>query len=217
MMRRLVLLSLMLLALFLFAGCQENDENDTAKKEKAEDATTYEETDKKPIVTITMEDGREITAELYPNIAQNTVNNFIELIENEFYDGVIFHRVIPGFMIQSGDPEGTGMGDPGYSIKGEFENNGVENDLKHEKGVLSMARREDRDSAGSQFFIMTGEAASLDGNYAAFGKVIDGMDVAEDISEVERDSNDMPKEDQVIEKITVDLEGYDAKPPEKIE
>src|SRR5699024_2512060 len=110
-----------------------------------------------PIVTITMEDGREITAELYPNIAQNTVNNFIELIENEFYDGVIFHRVIPGFMIQSGDPEGTGMGDPGYSIKGEFENNGVENDLKHEKGVLSMARREDPDSAGSQFFIMTGE------------------------------------------------------------
>lgn len=217
MMRRLVLLSLMLLALFLFAGCQENDENDTAKKEKAEDATTYEETDKKPIVTITMEDGREITAELYPNIAQNTVNNFIELIENEFYDGVIFHRVIPGFMIQSGDPEGTGMGDPGYSIKGEFENNGVENDLKHEKGVLSMARREDPDSAGSQFFIMTGEAASLDGNYAAFGKVIDGMDVAEDISEVERDSNDMPKEDQVIEKITVDLEGYDAKAPEKIE
>lgn len=216
-MRRLVLLSLMLLALFLFAGCQENDEDDTAKKEKAEDATTYEETDKKPIVTITMEDGREITAELYPNIAQNTVNNFIELIENEFYDGVIFHRVIPGFMIQSGDPEGTGMGDPGYSIKGEFENNGVENDLKHEKGVLSMARREDPDSAGSQFFIMTGEAASLDGNYAAFGKVIDGMDVAEDISEVERDSNDMPKEDQVIEKITVDLEGYDAKPPEKIE
>lgn len=216
-MRRLVLLSLMLLALFLFAGCQENDEDDTAKKEKAEDATTYEETDKKPIVTITMEDGREITAELYPNIAQNTVNNFIELIENEFYDGVIFHRVIPGFMIQSGDPEGTGMGDPGYSIKGEFENNGVENDLKHEKGVLSMARREDPDSAGSQFFIMTGEAASLDGNYAAFGKVIDGMDVAEDISEVERDSNDMPKEDQVIEKITVDLEGYDAKAPEKIE
>lgn len=216
-MRRLVLLSLMLLALFLFAGCQENDEDDTAKKEKAEDETTYEETDKKPIVTITMEDGREITAELYPNIAQNTVNNFIELIENEFYDGVIFHRVIPGFMIQSGDPEGTGMGDPGYSIKGEFENNGVENDLKHEKGVLSMARREDPDSAGSQFFIMTGEAASLDGNYAAFGKVIDGMDVAEDISEVERDSNDMPKEDQVIEKITVDLEGYDAKPPEKIE
>lgn len=216
-MRRLVLLSLMLLALFLFAGCQENDEDDTAKKEKAEDATTYEETDKKPIVTIKMEDGREITAELYPNIAQNTVNNFIELIENEFYDGVIFHRVIPGFMIQSGDPEGTGMGDPGYSIKGEFENNGVENDLKHEKGVLSMARREDPDSAGSQFFIMTGEAASLDGNYAAFGKVIDGMDVAEDIAEVERDSNDMPKEDQVIEKITVDLEGYDAKPPEKIE
>ena len=216
-MRRLVLLSLMLLALFLFAGCQENDEDDTAKKEKAEDATTYEETDKKPIVTITMEDGREITAELYPNIARNTVNNFIELIEDEFYDGVIFHRVIPGFMIQSGDPEGTGMGDPGYSIKGEFENNGVENDLKHEKGVLSMARREDPDSAGSQFFIMTGEAASLDGNYAAFGKVIDGMDVAEDISEVERDSNDMPKEDQVIEKITVDLEGYDAKPPEKIE
>lgn len=216
-MRRLVLLSLMLLALFLFAGCQENDEDDTAEKEKTKDATTYEETDKKPIVTITMEDGREITAELYPNIAQNTVNNFIELIENEFYDGVIFHRVIPGFMIQSGDPEGTGMGDPGYSIKGEFENNGVENDLKHEKGVLSMARREDPDSAGSQFFIMTGEAASLDGNYAAFGKVIDGMDVAEDISEAERDSNDMPKEDQVIEKITVDLEGYDAKAPEKIE
>src|SRR5690625_2564287 len=157
MMRRLVLLSLMLLTFFVFAGCQENDEDDATKEEKSGDTTTYEETDKKPIVTITMEDGREITAELYPNIARNTVNNFIELIEDEFYDGVIFHRVIPGFMIQSGDPEGTGMGDPGYSIKGEFENNGVENDLKHEKGVLSMARREDPDSAGSQFFIMTGE------------------------------------------------------------
>src|SRR5699024_2555465 len=163
--------------------------DDKAKKERAEDATTYEETDKKPIVTITMEDGREITAELYQNIARNTVNNVIEVIENEFYDGVRCTSVIPGFMIQSADPEGTGMGDRGYSIKREFENNGVENDLKHEKGVLSMARREDPDSAGSQFFIMTGEAASLDGNYAAFGKVIDGMDVAEDISEVERDSN----------------------------
>ena len=216
MMRKFVLLSLMVLTIFVFAACQGNDEEETNKEEAAGDTTTYEETDKKPIVTITMEDGREITAELYPNIAQNTVNNFIKLIEDEFYDGVIFHRVIPGFMIQSGDPEGTGMGDPGYSIKGEFEKNGVENDLKHEKGVLSMARREDPDSAGSQFFIMTGEAASLDGNYAAFGKVMDGMDVAEDISEVERDSNDMPKEDQVIEKITVDLEGYDAKEPEKV-
>src|SRR5699024_9131004 len=119
----------MLLALFLFADCHENDEDDTSKKEKAEDATTYEETDKKQIVTITMEDVREITAEIYPNITRNIVNNFIELIDDEFYDSVIFHRVIPGFMIQSGDPEGTGMGDPGYSIKGEFENNGVENDL----------------------------------------------------------------------------------------
>lgn len=209
-----------LMLFVIFAGCQSNNKkesttndesNHTEKKE-----ASHDKTDSRPIVTITMEDGREIAAELYPNIAHNTVNNFIELIEDEFYDGVIFHRVIPGFMIQSGDPEGTGMGDPGYSIKGEFESNGVENDLKHEKGVLSMARRESPDSAGSQFFIMTGEAEHLDGDYAAFGQVIDGMDVVEEIAEVERDSNDMPQEDQVIEKVTVDLEGYDAKEPEKI-
>lgn len=218
MMRKVLLFSLMLCTLFVFAACQsDEEEEDTSKKEEAGDTTTYEETDKEPIVTITMEDGREIKAELYPNIAQNTVNNFIELIEDGFYDGVIFHRVIPGFMIQSGDPEGTGMGDPGYSIKGEFESNGIENDLKHEEGVLSMARREDPDSAGSQFFIMTGEADYLDGDYAAFGEVIEGMDVVEEIADVARDSNDMPKEDLVIEKVSVELEGYDAKAPEKIE
>ena len=167
-----------------------------------------------PIITMTMENGGVIKAELYPEVAPNTVNNFIDLINRGFYDGLIFHRVIPGFMIQGGCPEGTGMGGPGYSIKGEFTSNGFKNDLKHTKGVLSMARAMHPDSAGSQFFIMVANAPHLDGQYASFGKVIEGMEVAEKIVAQKTDMYDRPYEDQVIKSVTVDLKGYEAKEPE---
>ena len=152
-----------------------------------------------PIVTITMEGGDVIKAELYPEIAPNTVNNFISLINHNFYDGVIFHRVIRGFMLQGGDPDGNGTGGPGYSIKGEFASNGFKNDLKHTAGVLSMARTMIPDSAGSQFFIMHQDAPHLDGEYAAFGKVIEGMDVVNKIAEMPTDYSDRPIHDQVME------------------
>ena len=146
-----------------------------------------------PIVTIEMENGDIMKAELYPEVAPNTVNNFVSLVKKGFYDGVIFHRVISGFMIQGGDPDGTGMGGPGYSIKGEFAQNGVENNLVHDAGVLSMARAMHPDSAGSQFFIMHKDAPHLDGQYAAFGKVVAGMDVVDKIASVPTDWNDKPK------------------------
>jgi len=169
-----------------------------------------------PIVTIEMEDGGVMKAELYPDVAPNTVNNFIALVKSGFYDGLIFHRVIPGFMIQGGDPEGTGMGGPGWSIKGEFRQNGVKNDLIHARGVLSMARAMDPDSAGSQFFIMVDDAPHLDGGYAAFGKVIEGMETADAIVSAERDWNDRPKKDQRMKKVTVDTQGVDYPAPEKV-
>ena len=146
-----------------------------------------------PIVTIEMENGDIMKAELYPEIAPNTVNNFISLVKKGFYDGIIFHRVIYGFMLQGGDPEGTGMGGPGYSIRGEFTGNGFKNDLKHTPGVLSMARTMQPNSAGSQFFIMHKNASHLDGQYAAFGKVVSGMDVVDKIASVPTDWNDKPK------------------------
>ena len=149
-----------------------------------------------PIVTIEMEDGGVMKAELYPAVAPNTVNNFISLARSGFYDGLIFHRVIPGFMIQGGDPDGAGTGGPGYSIKGEFAQNGVKNELLHTRGVLSMARTMDPDSAGSQFFVMVADAPHLDGGYAAFGKVIEGMETADAIVSAKRDWNDRPKKDQ---------------------
>ena len=170
-----------------------------------------------PIITMTMENGGVIKAELYPEVAPNTVNNFIDLINRGFYDGLIFHRVIPGFMIQGGCPEGTGMGGPGYSIKGEFTSNGFKNDLKNTKGVLSMARAMHPDSAGSQFFIMVANAPHLDGQYASFGKVIEGIEVADKIVAQKTDMYDRPYEDQVIKSVTVDLQGYEAKEPEIIE
>ncbi|GAA0086083.1 peptidylprolyl isomerase [Clostridium sp. CTA-7] len=172
---------------------------------------------KNPIVTINMEDGGVIKAELYPEIAPNTVRNFIDLINRGFYDGIIFHRVIPGFMIQGGCPEGTGIGGPGYSIKGEFSRNGFKNDLKHSRGVLSMARTMIPDSAGSQIFIMVQDSPHLDGQYASFGKVIEGMEVADKIVSSKRDYSDRPYEDQKMLKVTVDTFGetYDA--PEIIE
>ena len=158
-----------------------------------------------PIITIQMKDGGVMKAELYPEIAPITVKNFVDLAAKGFYNGLIFHRVIPGFMIQGGDPQGTGMGGPGYTIKGEFSANGVRNDLKHTRGVLSMARAYDPDSAGSQFFIMHENSPHLDGQYAAFGKVIEGIEVVDKIASVKTDYNDRPYEDQVIECMTVQL------------
>ena len=154
-----------------------------------------------PIVTFTMENGDVIKAELYPEVAPISVNNFISLIQKNFYDGLIFHRVIKGFMIQGGDPEGTGMGGPGYSIKGEFAYNGVKNDLKHTAGVLSMARSMMPNSAGSQFFIMHKDAPHLDGQYAAFGKVTEGIEVVDEIAETPTNMQDKPIEDQIIKTI----------------
>ena len=169
-----------------------------------------------PIVTIEMENGGIIKAELYPEVAPNTVNNFISLISKGFYNGVIFHRVIPGFMIQGGDPKGQGIGGPGYSIKGEFSNNLFKNDLAHDRGVLSMARSMRPNSAGSQFFIMVAKAPHLDGDYAAFGKVIEGMEVADKIVKSKRDWNDRPLEEQKMAKVTVDTFGVEYPEPEKV-
>ena len=163
-----------------------------------------------------MENGDVIKAELYPDIAPISVNNFIDLIQHNFYDGLIFHRVIRGFMIQGGDPEGTGMGGPGYSIRGEFAQNGYPNDLKHTEGVLSMARSMHPNSAGSQFFIMHKDAPHLDGAYAAFGKVIEGMENVNKIAETAIDYSDRPLEDQVIKTVTVETFGVDYPAPEKI-
>ncbi len=168
-----------------------------------------------PIVTITMADGSVMKAELYPEIAPNTVNNFISLIKKGFSDSLIFHRVINGFMLQGGDPEGTGMGGPGYHIKGEFSHNGFQNDLKHTPGVLSMARSMMPNSAGSQFFIMHKTSPHLDGEYAAFGKVIEGMDVVNTIAETKTDYSDRPIKDQQIKTMTVDTFGVDYPEPEK--
>lgn len=167
-----------------------------------------------PIVTITMADGDVMKAELYPEIAPNTVNNFISLIKKGFYDGITFHRVIDGFMIQGGCPDGTGAGGPGYCIKGEFSQNGFENNLKHMPGVLSMARTMVPDSAGSQFFIMHQNSPHLDGAYAAFGKITEGLDVVNKIAKVRTGRNDRPVEDQVIKSMTVDTFGIDYDAPE---
>ncbi len=170
---------------------------------------------KNPIVTINMNDGSVIKLELYPEIAENTVKNFISLINSGFYNGLIFHRVIGGFMIQGGCPKGIGTGGPGYTIKGEFAHNGVKNDLKHERGVISMARAMDPDSAGSQFFIMHETSPHLDGSYAAFGKVIEGMDVVDKIAAVQTDREDRPLNEQKIASMTVDTFGVEYEAPKK--
>ena len=169
-----------------------------------------------PIVTITMEDGSVMKAELYPEVAPNTVNNFISLVNKGFYDGLIFHRVINGFMIQGGDPEGSGMGGPGYGIKGEFAQNGVKNELKHTAGVLSMARSMMPDSAGSQFFIMHKDAPHLDGAYAAFGKIVEGMEVVDKIARTATDYSDRPIEAQVMKTVEVETFGEDYPEPETL-
>ena len=170
---------------------------------------------KNPIVTINMNDGPVIKLELYPEIAENTVKNFISLINSGFYNGLIFHRVIDGFMIQGGCPKGIGTGGPGYTIKGEFAHNGVKKDLKHERGVISMARAMDPDSAGSQFFIMHETSPHLDGSYAAFGKVTEGMDVVDKIAAVQTDREDRPLNEQKIASMTVDTFGVEYEAPKK--
>lgn len=168
-----------------------------------------------PVVTFEMENGDIMKAELYPEIAPNSVNNFISLVKKGYYDGLIFHRVISGFMIQGGDPDGTGAGGPGYSIKGEFSQNGFKNDLKHTEGVLSMARSMMPNSAGSQFFVMHKTSPHLDGQYAAFGKVIEGMDVVNEIAEVDTDFQDRPLDPQVMKKVTAETFGEEYGEPEK--
>jgi peptidyl-prolyl cis-trans isomerase B (cyclophilin B) len=168
-----------------------------------------------PVVTIEMESGGKIKIELYPEVAPNTVNNFISLAKSGFYDGTIFHRVIPGFMIQGGDPDGTGMGGPDYCIKGEFSGNGFKNDLKHGKGVISMARTMAPNSAGSQFFIMVEDAPHLDGQYASFGRVIEGQDEADRIVAVRTDGNDRPLHKEIMKKVTVETFGVDYPAPVK--
>ena len=171
---------------------------------------------KNPIVTITMEDGSVMKAELYPDIAPQSVYNFISLISKGFYNGLGFHRIIPGFMIQGGDPEGTGCGGPGYSIKGEFASNGFKNDLKHTAGVLSMARAYNPDSAGSQFFLMHQDSPHLDGDYAAFGKVIEGLEVVDKIAQTPTNFNDKPLTPQVMKTVTVETFGVEYPEPDKL-
>lgn len=171
---------------------------------------------KNPVITIEMASGNEIKLELYPEVAPNTVNNFISLVQKGFYDGLIFHRVIENFMIQGGDPNGNGMGGPGYDIKGEFTTNGFKNDLKHTRGVISMARAQDPDSAGSQFFIMHKESPHLDGLYAAFGKVTEGIEEVDRIAKVARNNRDKPLKDEIIKKISVELNDHQFEEPMKL-
>ena len=208
-----IIFSFVLITLiFTLIGCGTQGKNVTNESEKTSNyASSVTE---KPIVTITMENEEKILIELDPAVAPNTVANFVSLVEKGFYDGVIFHRVIPDFMIQGGDPEGNGTGGADYTIKGEFSENGFENNLKHDRGVISMARSNDPNSASSQFFIMVKESTQLDGKYAAFGKVIEGMEVVDDIVSVERDGSDKPLKDQTMKSVTVDTKGFDYPDPE---
>jgi len=205
---------LLLLALtILLGGCGAGNQN---RNEAPQQAAGGFSDPNNPTATIEMESGGIIEIELYPEAAPNTVNNFIALAQQGFYDGLIFHRVIPGFMIQGGDPDGTGAGGPGYSIQGEFASNGFTNELKHTRGVLSMARTMVPDSAGSQFFIMVADATHLDGEYAAFGQVVSGMDVVDAIVSTPRGANDKPEEDQIMKKVTVDTKDFTYAEPEKL-
>lgn len=217
-----IIITVMFVIPVLLIGCgnssntTENSKSKSISNENEENNIT-ESTENLPLATIDIEGFGTIQAELYPEIAPNTVNNFIYLANSGFYDNLIFHRVIKDFMIQGGDPNGNGTGGPGYAIEGEFTSNGVANSLKHTEGVLSMARAQDPNSAGSQFFIMTGTASHLDGDYAAFGKVVSGMDVVDKIQNVKTGSNDKPKEDVVIKSIKVDTKGVEYPEPEKID
>ncbi|HLQ97868.1 MAG TPA: peptidylprolyl isomerase [Candidatus Dormibacteraeota bacterium] len=204
---------LFFVVLFVMAGCGTSSNNEQTN-DKSSDESNNNLIEDNPIVTITMENDEQIIIELFPNIAPNTVNNFISLIEDGFYDGLIFHRVIPDFMVQGGDPDGIGTGGPGYSIKGEFNNNGFTNDLTHERGVISMARSQHPDSAGSQFFIVHKNSPHLDDEYAGFGQVLEGIEVVDQIASVNRDGSDKPLEDQVMKSVTVDTKGHEYDQPE---
>lgn len=211
-----VVLGMMLLAGSLAIGAADGDQLDPKPFRLSDVIQEQENEVSNPVVTILMESGNEIKIELYPDVAPNTVHNFIHLAKSGFYDGLIFHRVIPGFMIQGGDPRGTGQGGPGYSIRGEFAANGFPNDLAHERGVISMARTAVPDSAGSQFFIMVADSSNLDGQYAAFGRVTSGMEEVDRIVSVPRNPADLPNEPQRIAKVTVDLGGAEYPEPERI-
>ena len=208
-MKKTHFLTIFLFLSLVLTACGDGDrgQNENSSSDYPNDV------EENPIVTITMENDEQIIVELYPDVAPNTVANFISLAQDGFYDGLIFHRVIPGFMIQGGDLEGNGTGGPGYYIAGEFSSNGFQNNLKHDRGVISMARSQAPDSAGSQFFIMVDAAPHLDGEYASFGKVIEGMEVVDNIVSVERDEKDKPLEDQRIKKIEVDVKGYEYPEP----
>ncbi|MDU1537980.1 MAG: peptidylprolyl isomerase [Paeniclostridium sordellii] len=206
-----IIIAMSIMTLGLMIGCSKKP---TSSKEATNEPIDLPK--ELPIATIKVKDYGIIEAELYPHLAPNTVNNFIELANNKFYDGLIFHRVVRDFVIQGGDPEGTGIGGPGYSIKGEFEDNAFKNDIKHERGVLSMARSQHPDSAGSQFFIVTKDSASLNKKYAAFGKVIKGMDVVDKIESVKVGDQEKPIKNIVIESIRVDTKGIEYKKAEKI-
>lgn len=206
-MKKVMILVIAIVALLALTSCNSNP------KENGGGSAMSNE--KNPIVTIEMADGGIIKAELYPELAPNTVNNFISLINSGFYDGTIFHRIIPGFMIQGGDPQGTGMGGPGYTIDGEFSSNKFKNDLKHAEGVLSMARSQSPNSAGSQFFIMLGDSPHLDGEYAAFGKVTEGIDIVRALGGTPTGANDRPVDDQVMKTVTVDTKGVTYSEPKK--
>ena len=210
-----LLTALCLLAALCFASCEKTERPDYFNVEGNETSMDAYET-KNPVVALQIEDYGTVVIELYPEIAPNTVNNFISLIQKGFYDGTIFHRVIPGFMIQGGCPKGTGTGGPGYCIKGEFKLNGVKNNLSHKRGVLSMARAQAANSAGSQFFIMHEDGEFLDGQYAAFGKVLEGMDVVDKIAAVKTDGNDRPLTEQKIASIRVDTKGEEYPEPDKL-
>lgn len=221
---KLALIVFVSLILFTITGCGSTTQNNSNATNNTPNSKPAESTNgaapqsnaKNPIVTITMASGEEIKIELYPSVAPNTVKNFISLVQKGFYNGTTFHRVIPQFMIQGGDPKGDGSGGPGYSIKGEFSKNGFNNTLKHERGVISMARTNAPDSAGSQFFIMVAAATSLDNNYAAFGKVTSGMETVDKIVNSQRDKADKPLQSQVMKTVTVDTFGVSYGEPEVI-
>lgn len=205
------LVLLMIFVILFTVGCSAKKvDGDVSGEVKLAFDPTSVDYNNLPLATLELETGEIIKISLFPDLAPNTVNNFISLVQSGFYDGLTFHRVVPNFMIQGGDPLGTGMGDPGYSIKGEFTSNGFDNTLSHVRGVVSMARSNDNDSAGSQFFIMQGDYTKLDGEYAAFGYVIEGIEVADRIVTLDTNKSDMPIEPIVIKKITLDLNGYEA-------
>lgn len=220
---KLGLLFLTFVVILLTLGCGTQTPKDTTTPSTPKDNTQTQSNEgiptskNNPIVTITMANEEQIKVELYPEVAPNTVKSFISLVKKGFYNGLIFHRVIPEFMIQGGDPKGNGTGGPGYSIKGEFTNNGFVNNLKHDRGVISMGRtQQSKDSAGSQFFIVVKTSSSLDKDYAAFGKVISGMETVDKIVNTPRDKNDKPKQDQVMKSVTVDTLGVNYNEPEVI-